>query len=176
MKRKLPHDAFAVYAAQGPNRSYAAVAKHFRCDKKTVTRLAQQENWQAKIAEIERNAQVSVREKVETALEEMTERHLKIVRVVQAKALDALRGMSLRTALDAVKALDFSVRHERLIVGEPTDRQAVSVEDVIRREYDRWLIKHASPADATDASTGPDAPQLPLEHVDVKEDHNGASA
>jgi hypothetical protein len=41
--------------------------------------------------------------------------------------------------MDAVRALDLAIKQERLVIGEPTDRSAVSVEDVIRREYDRWI-------------------------------------
>ena len=59
-------------------------------------------------------------------------------------------AMPLDTAMNAVRALDISVKHERLIRGEPTDRAAVSVEDVVKREYDRWLTneddEQATPA------------------------------
>jgi len=49
-----------------------------------------------------------------------------------------LKSMPLSAAMDAVKALDLAIKQERLVRGEPTDRTA-SVEEVIKREYDRWL-------------------------------------
>jgi hypothetical protein len=47
--------------------------------------------------------------------------------------------MPLQTAMEAVRALDVGIRQERLIRGEPSDRTAIQVEDVIRREYSRWM-------------------------------------
>ena len=52
--------------------------------------------------------------------------------------------MPLSSAMDAVRALDSSVKQERLVRGEPTDRAAVNVEEVIRREYDRWMVSGKS--------------------------------
>ncbi len=48
--------------------------------------------------------------------------------------------VDFETAMDAVRALGISIREERVIVGEPSDRTAVSVEETIRREYDRWMV------------------------------------
>ena len=42
--------------------------------------------------------------------------------------------------MDAVRALAVSVREERVILGEPSDRTAISMEDTIRKEYERWLV------------------------------------
>jgi hypothetical protein len=39
-----------------------------------------------------------------------------------------------------VQALVKAIEQERLARGEPTERTAVSVEDVIKREYERWLV------------------------------------
>ncbi len=39
-----------------------------------------------------------------------------------------------------MRALDLAIRQERLIRGEPSDRTAISVEDVVRREYERWMV------------------------------------
>ncbi|MHC4946472.1 MAG: hypothetical protein ACYTG7_25965 [Planctomycetota bacterium] len=73
-------------------------------------------------------------------LEQMSERHIKVCKLIQGKALEALKSMPLSTAMEAVRALDLAIKQERLIRGEPTDRSAVNIEDVIRREYDRWLV------------------------------------
>ena len=43
-------------------------------------------------------------------------------------------------AADAVRALGLSIKQESVILGEPTDRTALSIEDTIRREYERWMV------------------------------------
>jgi hypothetical protein len=69
----------------------------------------------------------------------MHERHLKMMSLIQRRALEALRSMPLDSAMDAVRALDLAVKSERVVRGEPGDRSAVDVERVIRGEYERWL-------------------------------------
>ncbi len=50
--------------------------------------------------------------------------------------------------MEAVRALDFSIKQERTIRGEPSDRTAVSVEDAIKREYERWMSTDEEGAEA----------------------------
>ena len=139
MSAKLPHDAFSTYVALGPDRSYELLARQFGVDKRTVVRRAVAEDWQGRLDKIEADARDKADAKLSETIEAMNLRHLRVCRVIQAKALEALKAMPLDTAMNAVRALDISVKHERLIRGEPTDRAAVSVEDVVKREYDRWL-------------------------------------
>ena len=89
-------------------------------------------------------------DKTSESMDAMNERHLKSARIVQGKALEALRGTPLETAMAAVKALDTGIRQERLIRGEPSDRTAVSVEETIRsnrapRRYAPCGVVHRSP-------------------------------
>ena len=88
---------------------------------------------------IEEEANARTDEKLTETLEQMNERHIKMVKLIQKKALEALKTMPLNTAIEAVRSLDSAIKQERLIRGEPTDRAAINVEDVIRREYDRWM-------------------------------------
>ncbi len=48
--------------------------------------------------------------------------------------------MPLESAMDAVRALVLSIKQESVLLGEPGDRTAVSVEETIRREYERWMV------------------------------------
>ena len=137
---KLPHDAFDFYVGLGAERSYQAVADHFAVTKRAVTKRASQERWQARVADLEATARRAAEKKALETLEEMSVRHLKSLRVVQGKALETLRSTAIESAMDAVRALDIGIRQERLVRGEPSDRTAIAVEDVIRREYDRWLV------------------------------------
>ncbi len=138
MAGKLPSDAFEAYVALGPGRSYQAVASKFGVTKRAVTKLAAKERWQDRVEALETKARAASEQKTLESLEQMNTRHLKSLRVIQGKALEALKAMSIDSAMDAVRALDLSIKGERLVRGEPSDRTALSVEDAIRREFDRW--------------------------------------
>lgn len=139
MSRFDSEEAFAYYVALGAARSYAAVAQHFSVDKKTVTRNAVEQKWQERIEAIEAKARKAQDGKLAETLEQLNERHLRIIRAVQGKALVALKSLPMTSATDAIRALLESVRAERLIAGEPSDRTAIIIEDVIKREHARWM-------------------------------------
>ena len=138
-RRKLPVDAFEHYFALGHERSYRAVADHYRVSKTAVANLAEREKWQEQVIARERLAREALEQKSVETLEQMNERHIKLCKLIQKKALDALRTMPISAAMEAVRAMDLSIKQERLVRGEPTDRNAVDVEQVIKREYERWL-------------------------------------
>ena len=150
-KRKLPADAFENYFALGADRSYQAVADRYEVSKTAVANLAVKENWRHLVHERDRQVRESATKKASETLEQMQARHLTMIKAIQRKALEALRTMPLTTAMDAVRALDTSIKQERLVRGEPTDRSAVSVEEIIRREHDRWLIRGETKGDGSDA-------------------------
>lgn len=139
MAIKLPKDSFEFYVGLGPDRSYQAVADHFAVTKRAVTNRARKEQWQQRVAEIEAKARQGTEQRLVETLEDMNTRHIKSLRIVQARALEALRSMPLQTAMEAVRALDVGIRQERLIRGEPSDRTAIQVEDLIRRQHARWI-------------------------------------
>lgn len=139
MSGKLPNDAFEFYFSLGPSRSYQGVANRFGVTKRAVTKHAAQERWQERLAKLEEKARVAAEKKALETLDAMNDRHLKSLRVIQGKSLETLKNLPLSSAMDAVRALDLSIRQERTIRGEPGERTAVSVEDVIKREYERWL-------------------------------------
>jgi len=139
VKRKLAPDAFEFYVGLGIGRSYQAVAEHFGASKGAVTSLAKKEDWQGRLARIEREARSKADEKAAETLEQVNERHLRIARALQGKALKALGALPLEKARDVIRALDLGVKQERLVLGEPSERAALSIEDKIEREYERWL-------------------------------------
>ena len=47
--------------------------------------------------------------------------------------------MTIDAPSDAVRAIGLAVREIRVELGEPSERTAVSIEDTIKREYDRWM-------------------------------------
>ncbi len=139
MNRKIPPGAFEHYYGLGPGRSYQAVADEYGVTKRAVTDLARREGWSERLRAIEKEARERSDAKLVETLEEMNDRHLKLVRAIQVRAIEAIKAMPIATAMEAARALDMTIKQERLIRGEATDRQALRVEDVIRSEYDRWL-------------------------------------
>jgi hypothetical protein len=153
-RRKIPEDAFYYYVSRGAQASYEDVAKRYGVTKRAVVRVATKERWQERARELEREAQARTRERAIESLEAMNERHLKSVRVVQARAIEALRAMPLDTAMGAVRALDLAIKQERAIRGEPAEG-AVDIEAVIRREYERWMEPDAHEGDDRRAGNAP---------------------
>lgn len=161
MKRKLPPNAFEFYVGLGAQRSYKAVADHYGASKTAVTNLAERERWQDRVAAVERAARERSDQRAIETIESMNARHLRTLQVIQGKALERLKVTQLETAMDAVRALDLSIRQERLIRGEPSERTAIDLEDLVRREYQRWTTPETTEAsestrvsEATEDSSG----------------------
>jgi hypothetical protein len=140
MNRKLPQEAFDFYLGEGLTRSYQSVAKRYGVTKNAVVALAKRERWQERLAEIEAKVRKAGDERAAESLEEIRSRHLKAARAIQAKAIQALQTMSLTSAMEAVRALDLGVRTERLLIGEPSERTAVSIEELIKSEMRDLLV------------------------------------
>ena len=147
MPEKLPRDAFAYYFSLGERRSHQAVAEKYGVSKRAVTQRAVKERWKGRTHELEEEAREKLDQKLAESLETMNHRHLKTLQVIQGKALETLKAMPISSAMDAVRALDMAIGKERVIRGEPSDRSAVSVEEVIKREYDRWMAPSEEEAD-----------------------------
>ena len=139
MAGRIPPEAFAYYASLGPERSHEKVAERYGVTKRGVTKIAIKEKWRKRIAEMEQHVREKAELRAAGTLEEMNGRHLRIAKALQAKALDALRSMPLQSAKDVIRALELGVRQERLVRGEPTERQA-SVEEVTKREIRSLLV------------------------------------
>lgn len=153
-RRRIPADAFETYFAQGPGRSYEALAAKYGVTKQAVLKCAQREDWQQRLRRREADARARAEQSAAESLDAINQRHLKAVRAIQGKAIEALRASPLKTAMEAVRALDLAIKQERLIIGEPTDRSALTIEDLIRREYDRWITVEEATTDTNSKSGG----------------------
>ncbi len=140
MSSRIPPDAFDYYVALGPDRSYRAVAEHYDVTKRAVTKRAASEGWAQRLEQIELAARERSDERLVETLEDMNVRHLKILKAVQGKALTTLKGTPLSSGMDAVRALEMTIRQERLIRGEPTERNAMSIEEITREEIRSLLV------------------------------------
>ena len=116
------------------------MAERFRVTKQAVVKAATRERWQERLQHIESQARAKATEAAVESLADMAERHSKMLRAIQGKALETLRNMPLASAMDAVRALDLTIRQERLIRGEASERAELSVEEVTKREIHELLV------------------------------------
>lgn len=139
MNRRIPPEAFSYYFSLGPGRSYETVAAKYAATKRGVAEYAKRERWQERLAEAERGARASANERVQESLDAMNARHLREAQFVQSKGIEGLKSGRLELISSCSKAVAQGIQLERLIRGEPTDRTE-NVEQIIRREYERWLV------------------------------------
>ena len=145
MKSKIPPDAFEFYVSLGPERTYESVANKYGVSKTAIANHAKREDWSQRLVQVEREARQRVEKRAIESIEAMNERHLKVAQVIQGKALEALRNQPIDTAMDAVRALDMAIRHERLIRGEPSERMALTTESVLKSQFERWMSTEDEP-------------------------------
>ena len=143
MSKKLPpEEAFTLYVSLGDDRSYQKVARKYGASKRSVAKRAAKDNWQARLEEIRRKAWQETDRKAAESVDAMNQRHLKFMRAIQGKALEALKSMPLDTGMNAIRALDLAVRGERLIRGEPSERTGGEL-TVVVRYVNAWREKSA---------------------------------
>lgn len=139
MNKKLPDEAVDHYVALGPTRTQAAVAKHFNVAKRTVAYRAKKEGWAARALEADQKARQAAAQRAQDTNEEMFARHEKVARFVQARAIDAIRNLPILTESAAVRALDISIRHERMARGETNDSVEKDIAALLRSEHKRFV-------------------------------------
>ena len=143
---KIPEDAFERYVALGPGRSYQVLADKLGVDKRSIVRLAAKENWTARLATIQEKARAETDKKLVADLQAVRERQLQQARYLQARALTMLKEVPPEKSLKAAAAaLSVSWRQEMLILGEPTERHASTVEEVTKREIETLLLRDDEP-------------------------------
>ena len=150
--RKIASDAFEQYVALGQERSYQGIANKYDCSKNAVAKIAAKERWSERLAKIEQEARDNSDKKLVEKLGDMRLRHLKTCRVMHAKALQALQQHPLTSAFEAFKVATETIKLERLIAGEVSERTAVDIEEVTRRELSRWLLAPEDEDDAVEAA------------------------
>jgi ATPase subunit of ABC transporter with duplicated ATPase domains len=130
---RIPAGAYEDYLALGTERSYQALAARYGVSKTAVVKRAKKERWQDRLADLERQARERAEEKAVDEMDAVRERHLKEARFLQARALQALKDLPPEKGIRAASALSVAWKHELLLLGEPTERQA-NVEELIKRE------------------------------------------
>ena len=139
MARKIPEDAFDLYVGLGAERSYQAVANRYGVTKRAVTKHAVGDGWSERLARIEAEARERSDKRLIETIDEIRSRHLKTLKAMNARAISALQQFPLNSGMEAMRAAETVIKLERLIVGEPSERTEVSIEEVTRREMNRFL-------------------------------------
>jgi len=150
VSQKIPDGAFEYYVGLGSPRSYQAVAERYKTSKRTVVRHAAREKWPERLEAIQQEARDELDKRLAGALAEMNERHMKILRAVASRAVAALKEHPLSTGMEGVRAAELAIKLERLLAGESSERSTVSIEEVTRRELDRWLLPAGSGHDGAE--------------------------
>ncbi|MBI4584561.1 MAG: hypothetical protein HY717_11135 [Planctomycetes bacterium] len=143
-RKKIPLEAFDFYWKLGPRRSYQAVADHYGASKRAVTLIATKERWKERLEKTEREASEKLKDMAVETIEAVNRRHLKVARLIQIKALEALKHLRFDSALSAVEALDKGLLLERQIKSDPSERTSMSDVELTRREYERWMTPAAA--------------------------------
>ena len=73
---------------------------------------------------------------------------------MQHKALEVLQRAPLERTIDGIKTLDLVIRQERVVRGEPSEHTAVTIEDAIKREYERWMTPPGAEEEAEAGDEG----------------------
>jgi hypothetical protein len=152
---KIPIDAFELYVGMGTERSYEEVARHYNVNKRSVTRAAHRERWSERLTMIQRAAQARVDEKLIGDIEEMKLRHRKLLRAMASRAAQAIATHALEDGMQGIRAAEITVKLERLMMGEPSDRSEAVIIDVTRQEI-RELLEPVD-ADQDDDESDADA-------------------
>lgn len=150
---QVPPDAFARFVALGPGRTYAALAAQIGCTTRAIEKHASRDQWQARLEVFEERSRLHVEQVLAETLEQMNVRHVGALHKIQEKALKALAELPISTAAEAVRALAETIKLERLVRGEATDRVAVDVAEMLRRHHARWLSDPADDSGESDSDS-----------------------
>lgn len=150
MKRKIPPDAFAFYLGLGPGRSYQAVADHYKVSKRAVAFCAERENWQKRIREEDEKLRQKAEKQAAESNKTVREGQLKVLRFIQGKAIEALKAMSIDSAVDAAKVYTLALDKERQLLGDSGDKAPSIVEQITREEVRDLLTTRPAGTDGPD--------------------------
>lgn len=160
MTKRIPLEAFEFYVGLGPGRSYTATAAHYGVHRRSLVRVAKKHNWQARLRDIETEAQEQAKQRLTESYSAVTERHLKTLRAIQARALQALQKMPLSTGMQAVRALDLAIKGEQIIMRPAQEKQGrgTTLEDLVTRARELEEAGEVPESEDQGDDTGPDAP------------------
>lgn len=146
-------ETFKYWVSLGDWRSFAKVAAHFGVARRAIQKCSLRNQWSKRLEAIEEASKKRADEILVETLAEVRARHLRMLKVVATRGLQALQVNELETASEGVKAVTEAIKLERVIHGETTANVGVSMQEMTRREVELFLIAEAEPDDDPDDDT-----------------------
>lgn len=143
-------ETFKYWVSLGDWRSFAKVAAHFGVARRAIQKCSLRNAWGRRLEAIEVAAKARADELLVESLAEVRARHLRMLKVVATRGLQALQAKELDTASEGVKAVTEAIKLERMIHGETTTNIGVSMQELTRREVEMLLITEADDDDPDD--------------------------
>jgi len=141
MTMKIPPEAFDYYVSLGHTRTYQQVADKYDVSRRAVQKVADRDDWGARLDAIEREAQDRAEKALTETVAEVRVRHLKMLKGMAGRAVKAMADHPLDSGMEGIKAAEIVIKLERIIIGEPSERTEHTVAEVTRQEMDRFLSR-----------------------------------
>lgn len=143
-RKFVGHEAFVYWVTLGQGRSLASVASEFGVATARVQQEAEKAEWQARLDALEGRTSPAA---IDAELAEMDERHLKMIRAIQGRAIEVLAKTPMKTSAEAVRALDVAMNQERSVRARQAEaRQPKAHQDPMRLQLDRAMVEEARKA------------------------------
>jgi hypothetical protein len=104
-----------------------------------VTATAVREKWKDAVEQADSRVREKASEQYVETLEQMNDRHLKVLKFIEARAIEAIKSHPLESAMDAVRAYTMAAEKERLIRGEPSER--INIMELVKQETADLLVE-----------------------------------
>ncbi len=137
--QKLPLEAFEYYVSLGAQRGYQAVADRYCVTKRAVVDHARSENWVERLESIEKEARQRSEQRLVETIEEQRTRHLKTLRALHGRAIEALRNHPIASCWEAARVIELVIKWERILAGEAKDGSSVAA--ALEQEARRQVIR-----------------------------------
>ena len=124
---KLPPDPKTYYTQNPDKPSQRKTAKLYGLGKTTIANRSIKEKWVEKRDQFRSKADAKTEEKAIETISDMNVRHYTALTKVEQQCEDTLDSCKFLTAGEALKGMDMSIKGQRTIKGEPTDRQDLSI-------------------------------------------------
>ncbi len=152
MSQRIPENAFELYVGMGAARSYAALAEKLDVTKRSIVKHAAREKWAERLEKIQREVREQCDKRLAEELADMHERHIKLLKVMAGKVVKGLSDFDLGSCMEALRGGELVIKLQRLVMGEPSEHSAVSIEEITRQEI-HDLLKPVDDEDEDDAQT-----------------------
>ena len=148
MARKInDEEAFAFYVSLGHERSLEAVRQKYNVTRAAVTKAVRRGKWYERLAKIEAEAKANADKKLAESRTQVLERHLRSVRAVQSKALQALQLHQFADATEGMRALVAGIKLERVLMDQSSVNVGLSLPELTRRQIEMYVATDDEPED-----------------------------